>query len=138
MGVGECAGEVVTLTEFGLADSERVLYEAQSFLDAGDQHKASELAYRSMLEAAKALVKPQNIDVTDDPQHIVSEFKTRFYDTSLFNDPFAGAKFGNYFLRTDGEETPSAEASRRKIEEAQLFIEAVQSCYDRMQEATAL
>ncbi|HUH04128.1 MAG TPA: nitrite/sulfite reductase [Kofleriaceae bacterium] len=142
MGVGECAGEVVTLTEFGLADSERALYEAQTSLDGGDQHRAAELAYKSMLEAAKALVKLQNIDVTDDPQHIVVEFKTRFYDTSLFDDPFAGAKFANYFLRTDGEEAPSAgisaEASRRKIEEAQLFIEAAHSCYGRMQEATSL
>ena len=89
-----------------------------------------------MLEAAKALVKVQNIDVTDEPDHIVREFRSRFHNTALFHDPYAGAKFANYLLRTH-EHPPQgvdAEFAHRKIEEAQLFIEAAHACYDRMQE----
>ena len=40
MGVGECAGEVVSMTQFGLAASERQAFEAQILLDNGDYHKA--------------------------------------------------------------------------------------------------
>ena len=136
MGVGECAGELVTLTEFGLADSERELFAAQALLEQGDNKKAAGLAYRAMLEAAKALIKIQNIDITDEPDHIVGEFRTRFHDTALFHDPFAGAKFANYLLATH-ERPPNGvgkEEAHRKIEEAQLFIEAAHACYDRMQE----
>ncbi len=142
MGVGECAGEIVTLTEFGLADSERELFAAQELLEQGDNGKAAGLAYRAMLEAAKALIKIQNIDISDDPDHIVTEFRSRFHDTTLFHDPFAGAKFANYLLATHKQAPNGAnqsngtskEDAHRKIEEAQLFIEAAHSCYDRLQE----
>ena len=66
MGVGECAGEVVSLTEFGLASSERQVFEAQVELDSQDFAKASQTAFQAMLEAAKALVKVYNIDVLND------------------------------------------------------------------------
>jgi len=36
MGIGECAGEVVSMTQFGLAASERQVFEAQILLDNGD------------------------------------------------------------------------------------------------------
>lgn len=137
MGVGECAGEIVSLTEFGLADAERVLYEAQAQLDAGQAPSAGELSYKAMLEAAKALVKLENIDVTDEPDHIVSEFRTRFHDTKVFHDPFAGAKFARYLLSLH-KAPPNgvdAETAHRTIEEAQLFIEAAHACYDRIQGA---
>jgi len=137
MGAGECAGEVVSLTEFGLADSERALYEAQSELDAGHAHQAGSLAYRAMLEAAKALVKLENIDVIDEPDQIVGEFTSRFHDTGRFHDRYAGAKFAHYLLAAHAS-PPNGEAldeMRQKIEEAQLFIEAAHACYDRMQGA---
>ncbi len=137
MGVGECAGEIVTITEFGLADSERNLFKAQSVLDSGDGPQAAQMAYSAMLEAAKALIKIQNIDITDDPDQIVTEFRSRFHDTKVFHDPFAGAKFANYLLNTHAAPPNgvSTEEAHRKIEEAQLFIEAAHSCYDRMQDA---
>ncbi len=49
MGVGECAGEVVSLTEFGLSASERQVFEAQVELDRGDAKTAGETAFRAML-----------------------------------------------------------------------------------------
>ena len=88
MGEGECAGEVVSLIEFGLAAAERELFEAQLAFEKGKASKAGTSAYRSMLTAARALVQLENPDVSDDPDQIVAEFRLRFYDTSFF-DPFA-------------------------------------------------
>ncbi|HMF49420.1 MAG TPA: nitrite/sulfite reductase, partial [Candidatus Saccharimonadales bacterium] len=44
MGVGECAGEVVSQAEFTLAASERELFEAQLLLDAGYAQQATKVA----------------------------------------------------------------------------------------------
>jgi len=136
LGVGECAGEVVTLADFGLADSEREVFEAQIKLDEDQPSAAAKQAYKAMLEAAKALVKLQNPDIGSDEQAIVSEFRTRFHDTKVFHDPFAGAKFAHYLFRTH-EQPPNgvdAEGARQHIGEAQLFIEAAHACYARMNE----
>ena len=136
MGVGECAGEVVTFAEFGLAESERQVFEAQLALEAGQAESAGDLAWRSMLSAAKALVRMQHIDISDDPEAIVGEFRTRFHDTKYFHDPYAGAKFANYlFQRAEKPpERANAEEAHHYIEETNLFIEAAHACYDRMQQ----
>ena len=134
MGIGECAGEVVSLTQFGLAASERQVFEAQVHLDNGAIEQAGEMAYHAMIQAAKALIQVYNIDVSEEPDTVIGEFKTRFYDTELIFDPFAGAKFANYLFRIHQEgltDMSPAEAHRR-IEEAQLFIEAAHSCYNRL------
>ena len=134
MGVGECAGEVVSLTEFGLASSERQVFEAQVELDNRDFVKASQTAFQAMLEAAKALIQVYNIDVINEADQIVEEFRRRFYDTELFHDPYAGAKFANYLFHAanGGRADTSPAAVHRRIEEAQLFIEAAYSCYNRL------
>ena len=99
MGIGECAGEIVSLVDFGLAAAERQVFEAQIALEEqGDQKKAYETAVKAMLTAARELVKVQWQDVPDDTKTVVSEFRKRFYDTRLFFDKYAGAKFANYFL----------------------------------------
>jgi sulfite reductase (ferredoxin) len=140
MGVGECAGEVVSLTEFGLAASERQVFEAQLHLDQGDHAQAWQLAYSAMLQAAKALILRYNIDIVDEAQQIVDEFRQRFYETELFFDPFAGPKFAHYFFHAhaDGAHVPDAAAVPRRIEEAQLFIEAAYACYSRLGSQPAL
>jgi sulfite reductase (ferredoxin) len=134
IGVGECAGEVVSAVEFGLAAAERSLFEAHLALDAGQTDRASELAYGAMLQSAQALVKSANMDIPDDPAQIVQEFRERFFDTQLFFDPFAGGKFAQYFFAAhELAGTPrSLDSVRRLIEEAQLFIEASHSCYQRI------
>ena len=68
MGVGECAGEVVSLAEFGLAEAEAAVFEAQLQLEEGNIANADELAYRAMLLAAKGLIKTEFIDIRDDPR----------------------------------------------------------------------
>ena len=134
LGVGECAGEVVSLTQFGLAASERQVFEAQVHLDNGDPARAGQTAYSAMLQAAKALIQTYNIDITDDSEHIVHEFRSRFYDTQLFFDPFAGPKFAHYLFHAhdDGGNGSNAVVVHRRIEEAQLFIEAAYACYNRL------
>ena len=134
MGTGECAGEVVSLVEFDLADAERELFEAQLLLEAGDNQPAEARAYHAMLQAAKALVRTQFLDVGEDPDRIVQEFKTRFVDTELFDKEFASGKFAQYLLRHHGAagRAATAESAHQLIEEASLFVEASHACQLRL------
>jgi sulfite reductase (ferredoxin) len=134
IGVGECAGEVVSFAQFGLADSERELFEAQLSLDAGDPGSAGERAYTAMLHAARALTRQKYENLGEDPSEIVREFKARLVDTDLFRDPFAGAKFAHYLFRAhdEGVRDLNKAGAHQLIEEAQLFVEAAHQCYDRM------
>jgi sulfite reductase (ferredoxin) len=140
MGVGECAGEVVSMTQFGLAASERQVFEAQILLDNGEYHKAASTAYAAMLQAAKALIQVQYIDVKEDPEYVVQEFRQRFYDTQLFYDPFSGPQFALYLFHAhdEGLADLSSAAVRRRIAEANLFIEAAYACYNRLGQQQAL
>jgi sulfite reductase (ferredoxin) len=136
-GVGECAGEVVTLVDFDLAGAERDAFEAQILLDENKADDADKMAYQAMVSAAMALVKTQFLDVPNNPEDIVTEFRKRFYDTELFFDRFAKGKFANYLFSRhgrngDGGVTP--ESARQVVEEAQLFIEAAHGCRNRMQQ----
>lgn len=139
LGVGECAGEVVSAIDFGLATAERIHFEAQEQLDAGDTADGAQTSWLAMLQAAKTLVGLQNIDITDDPDQIVSEFRTRYHDSGLFRDKYAGDKFANYLFANHAKppERYDWAASRQLIEETQHFLEATRACYDRMQEMAA-
>lgn len=134
MGIGECAGEVVSLAEFDLAAAEAQVFEAQLKLEENDSSKADELAYHAMLLAAKGLIKTEFIDITDNPDDIVREFKERFFDTELFFDKYAGGKFAMYLFRRHKRLSSPAttESSRQLIEEAQLFLEASHACQARL------
>lgn len=134
IGIGECAGEVVSLFSMEIAKAESTHFDALLAVDEGNFSKAEDAAYRSMLQAARSLVRTNFLDVTDDPNRVVSEFRTRFYDTKLFFDPFAGGKFAQYLF--DRHENPpttvDADYARRMVEEAQLFIEAIHACEARV------
>jgi len=140
---GECAGEVVPQVEFDLQAAEQRNFEAQVHLEQNEFQKADETAYHSMLIAARGLVRTQLWDLSEDPERIVSEFKTRFYDTQLFQSPdagqYAGGKFALYLLNrhADKNRAFSAEKARHLVEEAQLFIEAAYGYYQRMSEQQA-
>jgi sulfite reductase (ferredoxin) len=134
IGIGECAGEVVTPIEFQLTACEREAFEAQLALEAGDVPKAAHVAYESMRNAALALLNWRLIPHDSTPDGIESAFKKAFYDTELFFDPFVGGKFAQYYFaahdqRHDGYD---AEKAHRLIEEAQLFIEAAHAFYGRL------
>ncbi len=143
IGIGECAGEVVTLTDFGIATAEGLHFDAQVALEEGtDQlcvEKAATLAFEAMVSGAQALIKVQNVDISDDATTIVNEFKERFYDTKLFFDPYAKGKFANYLFEAyqQREAPKNIDTALRLIEEAGLFIEAAHACNTRLLEAQA-
>ncbi len=130
LGVGECAGEVVSLFSITIVQAEGTAFEALVALEAGRSDEADKMAYRAMLTAAKALVLGQTPFVGDEPSNIVNEFRSRFYDTELFFDPFAKGKFAQYLFRRHqcNGEVVDSEAVTRLVEEANLFIEAAHAC----------
>ncbi len=138
MGVGECAGEVVSLFSMEISKAESECFEALVAMDAGDHRKADAQAYRAMILGARALVRTQYLDVGDDPQTIIDEFRKRFYDTELFFDRFAKGKFAQYlFARHESPNpNPDSDSAHRLVEEAQLFIEATHACEARLSGAT--
>ncbi len=139
IGVGECAGEVISLFAFEIAKAEGEAFEALVALDEKNFADADARAYRAMILAARALVRNQFLDVGDDPQRIVAEFKRRYYDTQLFYDRYAKGKFARYLL--DRHEKPpvavTEDSARALVEEANLFIEACHACDARLAGALA-
>ena len=134
LGVGECAGEIVSLFGIEVVKAESQAFDAQISLDEGDFDEAEDLAYRAMLSAARALVRIEHIDVTEDPDNIVSEFKARFFDTERFFDKYAKGKFGRYLLdrHTDSGSEVTRDLAAQRVEESLLFIEASHVCEARI------
>ncbi len=134
IGVGECAGEVVSATQFELSAAEREFFEAQVFFEKGEIQKAGEVAYHAMIHAAKALIRTEFYDIPHEENLIVEEFRKRFFDTQKFFDPYAGGKFAQYFFaaHAKAKEPYDAESVQHLLGEAQLFIEACYSCYNKM------
>jgi sulfite reductase (ferredoxin) len=139
LGVGECAGEVVSLFGIEVVKAESQAFDAQVALEEGDYEEAEELAYKAMLSAARALVRTEYIDVTESADDIVKEWRVRFFDTERFFDKYAGGRAGQYLLDRYADKAPRvgrSEAARR-VEEAQLFIEAAHACEARSSAARA-
>jgi sulfite reductase (ferredoxin) len=141
LGIGECAGEVISSAQFGLAASERKVFEAQELLEKGQTAPAAGRAFDAMLEAAKALAKERAPNLGGDSDEIIAAFREHFYDTELFFDPYAKGKFAGYLftahaVRVATQDTTghveSIDSARQRIDEAQLFIEAAHACHGRM------
>jgi sulfite reductase (ferredoxin) len=139
LGTGECAGEVVSQAEFILAASERELFEAHILLDEGQSAAAITAGYASMLRAAQALVKAQNPDTSENEDQILAEFKSRFCDTQLFYDKYAGGKFAEYLFKAreflPQADRVDADRAVQLLQEAQLFIDAAHSCHNKLRGA---
>ncbi len=128
LGVGECAGEVISKTELELTQAESIAFDAQVALEDGDLARADERAYAAMVAGARALVRTENPNVPLEPDAIVDEFRERFYDTERFFDRFAKGRFARPLFDRHEAGPPAAheqEATRVLVEEAQLFIDAV-------------
>jgi len=139
IGVGECAGEVVSLTQFSLATAESKVFNASLVLDdpqATDDEVlgASRLAYGAIVTAAQGLIKARNPDITSDPDTVFTTFKGSFIDSGLFLDRFVGAGEWQYYQAAHAArgEARDRDEARRRVEEAQLFIEAAHACYGRL------
>jgi sulfite reductase (ferredoxin) len=134
LGVGECAGEVISPIEFELTACEREAFEAQLQFEKGDVQKAADMAYAAMHHAALALLKFRGAGFPEDKDSVAARFRSLFYDTQLFWDPFTGGKFAHYYFQAHERagEAYTEEFAHQLIEEAQLFIEASHSCYAKM------
>src|SRR6266536_1836627 len=141
MGIGECAGEVVSQAEFTLAASERELFEAQLLLDVGRLQDAAKTDYASMVRAAQGLVKAQNPAISEDENQILAEFTSRFYETQLFWDKYAGGKFAEYMFKAKefigAGKAVDADRAVQLVQEAQLFIDAAHDCNNRLRGGVA-
>lgn len=134
LGVGECAGEVVSAIEFELTACEREVFDAQVLLDAGEIQTASTAAYKTMLHSAAALLDWRLIGHTADPDNIVDQFRKHYFDTEDFFDPYVGGAFAAYLFKVHEAKgaASSYEAAHQTVEQAQLFLEACHSCYSRL------
>lgn len=125
MGVGECAGEVISPLEFGLAASEQEIFEAQLALEAERLDDASSKARAAMIEAARGLIRHAAplIRVGDDAS-VISAFRRHVQDS----DRFTGLtnRFAFQLLRSTDSETSRSDrnAVHQRIGEAQAFLEA--------------
>ena len=130
---GECAGEVVSLADFGFTAAETEAFEAQLLLDEGKFQEADNRAYEAMLKAASTLVRLEWPDApTGDPKLTVDEFRKRFVDTKIFWHRQHANQFSNYlFARHDNG--PDARFTRdtaaKTVEEANLFIDAAHQAH---------
>jgi sulfite reductase (ferredoxin) len=132
MGVGECAGEVISLADFGFTDAESTAFEAQLLLDDKEYVRAEQMAYEAMLKAAKTLVQLQWPDVPTTPDSIVNEFRTRLVDTKLFWDTYHAGQFANYLFARHAEGPDpryTQDTVHKLVEEANLFIDAAHKAH---------
>jgi sulfite reductase (ferredoxin) len=136
MGTGECAGEVISLADFGFTDAESKAFEAQLLLDEGQFQKAEDLAYQAMLVAARTLVQLQWQDVPNTPDTIINEFRTRFVDTQIFWHKQHHSQFSNYLFNRHSE-GPDPRYTRdtvaKLVEETNLFIDASHQAHAKFQ-----
>lgn len=139
IGIGECAGEVVTAFTFDMTSAERMLFEAQLKLEKNHFQEAADQAFDAMATAAKGLLRLKLPNIGRDTAAIVQQFRAEFFDTELFFDPFAKGKFGQYFLdaAANRNRPQNRDSAHRQIEEASLFVEACHSCHGRMAEQKA-
>ncbi len=128
VGTGECAGEVVDQSEFQLEDAGRLVFEATLAFDEGHHDEAAAKAYQAHIKAADALLYQKGLLLSDN-YNTVEKFRELFYETGEFY-----ANFAENFLRAaqEGSEGLGAEKTRRRLEEATLFIEMAQTVYSRM------
>jgi len=136
MGTGECAGEVISAAQFDLAAADRLVFEAQLHLDGGDYTNADRLAYRAMLQAALSLIRAEWPEAPDEADTITREFRTRFFDTNIWGDRYAGSKFAQYMFARHAAppNVNTHDQAHRLVEESQLFVEAVYRGHDILTE----
>jgi sulfite reductase (ferredoxin) len=137
IGTGECAGEVVSLADFGFSEAEAMAFEAQLLLEDGKYKAADELAYKAMLKTAWTLVQLQWQDVPTNPDLVVTEFRTRFVDTKIFWDTYHHGQFANYLFNRheSADERFNEDTAKKTVEEANLFIDAAHKARAKYRES---
>ena len=132
--MGECAGEIVSHAEFGLAHAERQVFEAQVFLDENQYQQAGETAYESMLQAAKTLVRSSStmfrrITIVLRRNSAHASTTPNFFGINMR----AASLVVTSCVRMKKRNEPyTPDEAHRRVEEAQLVIEAAHSCYGKL------
>ncbi len=129
IGKGECAGEVVNPYEFSVTSAESKSFEAQVKLDEKDLKAAVDLAYDAMIFSAEAVVRSRNREYVGNADSTVGEFKKWFFDTGEFVKHVNNTQFAAYLFKAHENKlaNPTPDEAHRRVEEAQLFLEAVHS-----------
>jgi sulfite reductase (ferredoxin) len=129
IGKGECAGEIVAPSEFSLTAAESKAFEAQVQLDRKEFKTAVDLAYESMIFSAEGVVRSRNREWVGNPESTVTEFKKGFFDTGEFVKHVNNTQFAAYLFKAQENRlpNPNPDEAHRRVEEAQLFLEAVHS-----------
>jgi uncharacterized protein (UPF0332 family) len=131
--VGECAGEVVSQSEFMLEDADRHIFDAGLQLEAGKLEAAAATAITAMRAAADGLLHTRGL-LLSDKYDTVAEFRKHFADTGEFLPMCA-----EYYFRAaeEGPQGLNAEQAHQRVEEATLFVEEAHGRYARMGGALA-
>ncbi len=139
IGIGECAGEVISAYTFDMTNAERKVFEAQLMLEKDRAQEAADMAFDAMLTAANGLLRLKIPNVSKTLEDTVSHFKNQYVDTEIFFDPYAKGKFAQYFLSAAEKsgQPQTSESAHQLTEEASLFVEACHSCAGRMSEQPA-
>jgi sulfite reductase (ferredoxin) len=91
-----------------------------------------------MVQAAEGLLKMIDREIPTDEDTVLAEFTRRLCDTQIFYDKYAGGKFAEYLFKARDAlgtgEKPSNDIALRRLQEAQLFIDAAHACHDRLQQ----
>lgn len=141
IGVGECAGEVISPSQFAFAESERLIFEAHVALDEAAAELAASRALAAMVHAARAVCLPLVPSLPDAADAVGASFDRLLGETGEFDAASPGGRFSRHFVSARATPvTPdvSLAAARQRVEEARLFIDAAHA-YDstRLQRALA-
>ena len=79
IGVGECAGEVVSLFTMEVSRAEAEALDALVALDEGHVSLAYERAVQAMVLAARSLLRGQAVDIGYNESEIVQQFRELFF-----------------------------------------------------------
>ena len=79
--------------------------------------------------------------ISEDENQILAEFTSRFYETQLFWDKYAGGKFAEYMFKAKefigASKAVDADRAVQLVQEAQLFIDAAHDCHNRLRGGVA-
>lgn len=137
IGVGECAGEVISPSQFAFAESERLVFDAQLRLDDGDALGGQQRALAAMTAAARAVCLALDPSLGEEMNEVGAFFDSKLGQTGKFDAASPGGRFSRHFVKA--RETPAIPATlaraRQIIEEAQLFIDAAHAYHAKRDRA---
>ncbi len=139
IGVGECAGEVISPSQFAFAESDRLIFEAQLALDEGNADLAAGHALSAMVHAARAACLRLHPTLSESPAAVAAAFDRLLGDTGEFDAASPGGRFSRHYLkaREAGSSAFTLPQARQRVEEAQLFIDASHAYESSVKDVTA-